>query len=139
MITGATYGLSFSDHPTWMYGKPELMITVQSDSIEWARAAANMAFQLRGSCPFAYGNTIRYGKPIAEDSEMDAFFIFAPSILNKEDYLHIDLGLDYKICTAGLYPIYSSEIELINTWGLKDFWHHPEFDIYNIKRKPITG
>ncbi|MEQ8477574.1 hypothetical protein [Fulvivirga sp.] len=69
---------------------------------------------------------------------MDAFLVFAPSILDKEFYLNIDIGLDYKINIAGLYPIYSTEMKLVNEWGLEKFWHHPDFDNYNVNRKQIT-
>ena len=68
---------------------------------------------------------------------MDAFLIFGPSILDKEDYLGIDIGQDYKINLAGLYPIYSSEIEKYSGIGLEEFWNHPNFDLYNVNRKRI--
>jgi hypothetical protein len=68
---------------------------------------------------------------------MDAFLIFKPSILDKEDYLGIDIGLDYKINLAGLHPIYSSEIEKYNQIGPEEFWDHPYFDLYNVNRKRI--
>jgi len=71
-------------------------------------------------------------------SEMDAFFIFAPSILDQEDYLNIDIGTDYKISIAGLYPMYSDELEVYEKIGLEEFWHHPDYDNYSVRRKKIT-
>lgn len=68
---------------------------------------------------------------------MDAFLVFAPSILDKRDFANIDIGLNYKINIAGLYPIYASEMEYIEKNGLEKFWQHPNFDIYNMNRKRI--
>jgi hypothetical protein len=137
-VTGITYGLSLVDHPEWTLGKPELCISVESKDENWARAASFIAGKLRGDCPFSYGQTVNFKGQICDDSEMDAFFVFAPSILDKEDYLNIDIGLDYKINIAGLYPIYSSEIEVLGEIGLHDFWHHPNFDNYAVNRERIT-
>ncbi len=136
-VTGITYGLSLVDHPEWKLGKPELCISVESTDENWAKAASYIAGKLRGECPFYYGQTINFNGKICDDSEMDAFFVFAPSTLEKDDYLNIDIGLNYKINIAGLYPIYSSEIEVIDKIGLKDFWHHPKFDNYAVNREKI--
>jgi hypothetical protein len=75
---------------------------------------------------------------ISEDSDMEAFFIFAPSTLDKEDYLNIDIGADYKINIASLYPIYSDEIEVYEAIGLEKFWHHPDYDNYSVNRPHVT-
>ena len=139
MVTGLTYGLSHVRHPDWKIGHLELLISVESTDKAWAKAAGFIAQDLRGDCPFSYGNTINFGEPISDESEMDAFVVFAPSILNKEYYLDIDIGLDHTISLAGLYPIYSSEMNLINEWGLEKFWHHPDFDNYSVSRRRITG
>ena len=137
MITGLTYGLSLVNHQDWKYGRPELMISVESNDIAWGQVVGYLANKLRGDCPFSYGNTINFREKVSDDSEMDAFLIFAPSILDKEDFLNTNIGADYKINLKGVYPIYSSEIQLISEWGLEKFWHHPDFDMYNVKRKPI--
>jgi len=137
MITGLTYGLSLTTHSKWSYARPELIITVASKELVWGQVAGYIANQLRGDCPFGYGDIINFKEKISPDSEMDAFLIFAPSILEKEDYLQIDLGLDYQINLTGLYPIYSSEISKLNAWGLEKFWHHPNFDLYDVNRKII--
>lgn len=96
-----------------------------------------IANKLRGDCPFCYGQTINFGERISDDSEMDAFFIFAPSTLNSEDYSNIDIGEDYKINIAGLYPMYSDELDIYSEIGLEAFWHHPNFDNYSVTRKRI--
>ena len=138
MITGITYGLSLGNHPDWKFGRPELIITVDSKDASWAQVAGYLANSLRGNCPFSYSNTINFREKISDESEMDAFLVFAPSILDKKDFADIDIGLDYKINIAGLYPIYASEMELIEKNGLEKFWKHPDFDMYNVNRKPIS-
>jgi hypothetical protein len=137
-ITGITYGLSLVKHPNWKFGRPELCITVESTSADWPAAMGYLANNLRGEFDFSYGQAIEFGQ-ISENSEMDAFFIFAPAILKKEDYLNIDIGLDYKINIAGIYPLYSDELSTYHQLGLEKFWHHPDFDIHSITRKRITA
>ena len=137
MITGITYGLSLVNHPEWKFGRPELIITVDSKDASWAQVAGYLANSLRGDCPFSYSNTINFREKISDESEMDAFLVFAPSILDKKDFANIDIGLNYKINIAGLYPIYASEMEYIEKNGLEKFWKHPNFDMYNVKRKRI--
>jgi len=137
-ITALTYGLSLVKHPDWKFGRPELCISVESPNLDWGQVVGFIANKLRGDCPFCYGQTINFREQISEDSEMDAFFIFAPSTLDKQDYLNIDIGLDYKINIAGLYPMYSDELDAYGNIGLEAFWHHPNFDNYSVKRKRIT-
>ncbi len=137
MITGITYGLSLVEHQDWTKGKPEMIITVKSTDPSWAMAAGYIANSLKGNCPFTYGNTINFNGPISEESEMDAFLIFAPAILDQDAYLNINVNDELPIHLAGLYPIYSTEMNLIDEWGLEKFWHHPDFDMYDVHRKRI--
>ena len=138
MITGVTYGLSLERHSEWLEDKrAELIITVDSDKIDWALVVGYVANNLRGHAPFCYGDTINFGEKISDDSEMSAFTVFVPSILENEDYLDIDIGLSYKINISGLYPIYSSEIEFIKRNGFEQFIDHENFDLYSINRKKI--
>jgi hypothetical protein len=37
MVTGVTYGLSLVEHEDWKFGRPELMITVDSKDIAWGQ------------------------------------------------------------------------------------------------------
>lgn len=136
--TAFTYGLSLINHAEWKSGRPELCISVKSSNLNWGQIVGFIANKLRGECPFSYGQTINFRENISDDSEMDAFFIFAPSTLDKQDYLYIDIGLEYTINIAGLYPIYSDELEVYEHIGIKAFWHHPNFDNYSINRKRIT-
>ena len=109
----------------------------RSQNKSWAQIVGFLAKQLRGKFPFCYGQTINFREKISDDSEMDAFLIFAPSILDKEHYLDINIGTDYKINIAGLFPIYSSELEQIDKIGLEAFWKHPDFDPYNVQRNRV--
>lgn len=137
--TAFTYGLSLVQHPAWKVGRAELCISVSSPRLDWAQAMGYIANKLRGDCPFSYGQLINFEEKISDDSEMDAFFIFAPSTIDKEDYLHIDIGAGYKVSIASLYPMYSDEIEVYENIGLEKFWHHPNFDNYKVDRKKIKG
>src|SRR5262245_46124043 len=78
-ITAFTYGLSLVAHPSWKYGRPELCISVESTELSWAMAMGYVANQLRGEAEFSYGEMINMEARISEDSEMEGFFIFAPS------------------------------------------------------------
>lgn len=137
-ITGVTYGLSEVAHPEWRAGRPELIITVDSTDVAWALALADVANALRGECPFAYGDVIDVGKRIASGSEMSAFVVFAPSILEREQFLGIDVGGPQPVNLAGMYPIYDTEREVIRRSGLEHFWNHPNFDLYDVKRPAVA-
>jgi hypothetical protein len=134
LLTGLTYGLSLSDHPEWRLGKPELIVSVRSAEVIWAQAVAFIAEQLRGACPFTYGTTLNFGERISTDSEMTAFVIFAPAVLERAGFLGIDVG-DCKINLAGCYPIYESERTFIGKHGLEIFWKR-EWDPYDVRRAP---
>lgn len=138
-ITALTYGLSLVKHPDWKFGRPELCISVESSSVAWGQVLSYIANKLRGDCPFCYGQTINFHEQISEDSDMDAFFVFTPSILDKADYLNIDIGTDYNINISGLYPMYSDELPFYNQAGLEKFWHHPDYDNYSVTRKKILS
>src|SRR5262245_484828 len=89
-ITGVTYGLSEVEHSDWRYGRPELIISVDSKELAWPLAVAEIANGLRGKCPFCYGDVINFHEEISPDSKMSAFFVFVPSILEKQSFLDID-------------------------------------------------
>lgn len=138
-ISAVTYGLSLASHEAWKFGKPELCICVDSNDQAWGKVIGYLAQTQRGVRAFTYGEIINFGQPVADDSEMDAFFIYAPSFLDPEHYSDIETGRDFKINLAGVYPIYSSEIPLIQEWGFEKFWDHPDYDLYSVTRAPIQG
>ena len=134
-ITGFTFGLHLADHPDWKLGRPELMISVESSDEAWPLAVAYMAERLRGRCPFCYGNTINFHDKISTESDLDAFLIFAPPFL-KKDQMAVELN-GFTCNIAGMYPLYSSELPLYEELGLERFWHHPEWDPLNVHRLPM--
>lgn len=138
-ITGVTFGLSEIAHPAWRSRRPELIISVESTDIAWPLAVAEIASQLRGQCPFGYGDVIDFGRKISEESEMSAFLVFTPAILAPEASLGIDVGADQPLDITGIYPIYESERAVLAEIGLQQFWEHPNFDRYDVHRAPVPG
>lgn len=137
MRTTITYGLSLADHSDWRLAKPELLISVQSDHTGWGLAVAFLAEQLRGDCPFTYGETINFGERMAPDSAMTAFLIFAPAVLDPEDYLDIDVGDTLPVVINGCYPIHEVERQYVAEHGIEDFWHQ-DWDPYDVTRPPAV-
>jgi hypothetical protein len=137
MLTALTYGLSLADHPTWRLGKPELCISVTSADVAWGLATAFLAERLRGECPFGYGDAVSLGEPAADESAMTDFLVFAPAVLEQEDFLDIDVGDDLPINISGFYPIHESERVFIEANGLDAFWQL-DWDLYDVRRGPAA-
>jgi hypothetical protein len=137
-MTAVTYGLSLVEHPDYKETRPELCICVESEDVNWGIVIGHIANHLRGKYPFTYGFTIDFKDQIAKDSEMNAFLVFAPTIFEREEWMGIDVGEDYTINLTGLFPIYSSELEAYNIMGIEEFWTHPNFHPYNVKRERIS-
>jgi hypothetical protein len=138
-ITGVTFGVSEIAHAAWRSGVPELIISVQSTDAAWPLAVAELANQLRGQCPFGYGDVIDFGGRIAKESEMSAFLVFTPAILAPHASLGIDVGAKLPINIAGVYPIYESERAVLAEIGLQRFWEHPDFDRYDVHRAAVSA
>lgn len=135
LLTGFTLGLSAVVHPDWKLGRPELMISVESRDEAWTFAIGYMAERLRGKCPFCYGNTINFHANVSKESKLDAFLIFAPPFLTKEQ-MTVQFQ-DFRCNIAGMYPMFSSEFARYEELGLERFWELPSWDPFNVKRKPI--
>ena len=71
-MMAVTYGLSLASHPQWTAGTPELCICVESVDANWALAVAFIAEQMRGECPFLYGDMLDFGGPMSEESPMSS-------------------------------------------------------------------
>lgn len=136
-LTAASYGLSLAEHPEWRLGRAELCISVRSRDERWARAMALVADQLRGVSPFAYGETINFRERISPESSMSSFVIFAPAILDRADYLNIDIGDTMPIHLQGVYPIHETERVWIKQHGLAAFWQL-DWDPYDVARPSVT-
>lgn len=138
--SAVTYGLSLSDHPAWKHGRPELMISVEDDDPAWGMAIGDIAEQHRGESTFSYGQTVDFGGRISDRSEMSGFFLFAPTLVERtlvrQEYA-IPLSR-YTVFLTGLYPMYAEEITVYRRIGLEQFWKHPDFDRWNIRRPRLT-
>jgi hypothetical protein len=137
LLTGLTYGLSLGSHPEWRLGKPELCICVRSRDPAWAFALGQLAMGLRGACPFAYGDTINFNERVSEESDMTAFVVFAPAVLDRNDFTGIDVGDELPINIAGMYPIHEVERLWIHEHGLKAFWEL-DWDPGDVGRPPAV-
>jgi hypothetical protein len=139
--TSFTYGVSLADHEAWTSGRPELCLSVRSSDDGWPEALGVMAESLRGQCPFRYGDLIRFDTPIAPDSKMTAFLVFASTVLDPES-ARAEVGPPGQedsdvIHLYGIYPIHDSEAEYIGTEGLESFWRL-EWDRYDVTRPPAV-
>lgn len=142
LATTITYGVSLARHADWPPGGgAELCMCVRSQDPTWPRALGLIAEQLRGVCPFAYGNTIDFGERIAPDTAMTAFLVFASSVVEREDAIGIDVaepGTPPDLITIqGVYPIHELERQYIDAYGLEGFWHM-DWDTYDVARPPAV-
>jgi Suppressor of fused protein (SUFU) len=136
VLTPFTYGLSLADHADWKLGAPELVICVQSEDPAWGWAVAEVASRLRGRCPFCIGNTINFQEQIAAESEMSAFFVFYPSVLDQESAT-VTLP-ERPVHIVGMYPIYEGEISIIQQIGPVAFWDLDGYDCYSVHRPDLS-
>jgi hypothetical protein len=142
ILTALTYGLSLAQHPEWRFGRPELCISVKSDDPTWGLAIAHLASSLAGSCPFCYGDTIKFGEPVVEGSQLSSFVVFAPIGLDRADFLNVlrepeGAAADDVVNLTGMYPIHDSERDFIQAEGLEAFWKL-DWDPYDPFREPVA-
>jgi hypothetical protein len=137
MLTAITYGVSLAEHPEWTHGKPELLLSVSSLDPAWGYVLGHVAETLRGACPFSYGDTINFGEPVTPGSGLNAFVVFAPAVLGREDYTEIDVGDELPLSIQGVYPIHQSERAFIHEHGLEAFWNQ-DWDPYDVTRRPAV-
>jgi hypothetical protein len=133
MTTAVTCGLSLADHPDWKFGRPELIVTMCSDSLDWGLAAGWFASAFFGEKRFSYGDVFKLDDPISDEGAMNAYLLFAPSFLDQEQ-ARFDLG-SKPINLVGLYPLYDDEIDTYERLGLQAFWHADGFELDN----PVRG
>ena len=136
-MTAITYGLSEKSHPDWKNGRCELTLSLDTKDKDWGFAMATFASSFAGKKSFTYGSVFTTDLPLSEESEMCGFFVFAPSFLERNQAI-LQLP-DYKIFLAGMYPIYKEEVAVLDEIGLEKFWHHNNFDMYNVNRKQVRA
>lgn len=134
---GFTIGLSSYEHCDWKIAKPELCISINSIDPKWTLAVGELAYRLKGDCPFCYGDLIRFGCPISSESELSAFVAFAPSFMPRED-TSIEL-FDRTISLIQMYPIYEDEIAWIDKFGMEEFFTRPGSFFEDPKRKSLSS
>jgi hypothetical protein len=137
MITGVTYGLSLFPFPGWKFSRPEMIVSVRSLDPAWPCAAAVFATNFRGERPFKSGDVFTTDHPLAPDTSMTGFLVFAQSVL-PDEHATVQLN-DYKVHLSQFYPIYGQEVPLYQRIGLEEFWKHKQFDKFNVARKPIRN
>ncbi|QQR83995.1 suppressor of fused domain protein [Candidatus Peregrinibacteria bacterium] len=137
LTTFVTYGLSEAAHPKWHFGRPELILSVESTNEAWGIALASLVNKFRGEKTFANGSTYQLDIPITDQSAMNGFVIFAPSFLTNSESV---FELPYKtVYLSQAYPIYPNESLMIEKLGFESFWSHKEFtDPYNPSRKDVS-
>jgi len=135
-LTAITYGLSEANHPDWKFGRPELVVTLDTSDKAWGMAAGFLASQYQGEKPFRYGDLYTLDGPVSDESEMVGYLVFAPSFLNQEQ-AKIELS-EKTIYLTGMYPVYKEEIDLYHKIGLEKFWHSDGFDMYDVHRQNIA-
>lgn len=137
-ITGLSSGLSNYDNIKHTRGsRVELCISVKTNNPEWGLVAGHIANRLKGKCPFNYGEIINFGDNIGSESKMTSFFTYAPTILEKEQFMDVNITSNHIIQIVGLYPIYKEEIFTFQTIGIKEFWNNENYDPFDISRPLI--
>ena len=131
-ITGFTYGLSSVDNPLWRLGKPETVISVDSESLDWPLAGGFLVKRFRGKSAFEYGDVLRFGERIVDESEMSAVVVFIPTDI-PENAGSLKLP-DRTINLVQLYPIYEEEIDLIRQHGPEEFLTRDDVDFHDVHR-----
>jgi hypothetical protein len=135
-LTAFSFGLSSAEHKEWKNSRPELIISVNSDDVSWVLAMGEIIKNGREKSLFLLGDIIRFGVPISSESEISAFFIFSCNILDDDD---ININVDgWKINISQLYPIFTSEIDVIKKIGCENFFTRSEIDFFDVKRKPFV-
>ncbi|MCD4825914.1 MAG: suppressor of fused domain protein [Phycisphaerae bacterium] len=135
--TAFTYGLSCIDKPEWLYGRPEILISVKSQDNAWALAMGDIVKRTRYTSLFEYGTILDFGEKISTDSEMSCFFIFANSLLEQEDS-KVMLS-NQLINFVQLYPIYKEEVPILRKKGIEEFFFKTDIDFYNVQRQPFKS
>jgi hypothetical protein len=130
--TAFTFGISLVSHESWRFGSPEIVLNINSQDNDWLLSLGAICADLRGTCPFSLGNVLRFGKPLSSESQMSAYFLFWPTILDKSQQ-QIQLS-DQTINMVQAYPIFDSEREIISNVGAEKFFMS-DIEFTDVKRK----
>jgi len=137
LTTFVTYGLSEVTHPTWHFGRPELILSVESNKDAWGIGLAFIVDQFRGDKAFSHGSTYMLDRPLIDESDMSGFVIFKPSFLDLEQSV-FQLPTTTVYLTQA-YPIYPNEAQVIEKRGFEAFWTDERLkDVYDVGREEIA-
>ena len=135
-LTAITCGLSNAKHPDWKFGAPELIVTLDTEDTSWGLAAGYFASAFFGEKRFSYGDVFKVDDSLSDESEMNGYFLFAPSFLDHDE---AEFKLSERtIHLVGMYPVYNEEIDIYYDVGLERFWKADNFDMYDPKRLRVT-
>ena len=135
-VTAFTFGISFVRHPSWQSGVPEVVISVNSTDDDWLLSLGAIACSLRGKCPFSYGNVLRFGKPLGRETEMSSYFLFWPTILEKDQQQLIIS--DRVVSFKQAYPIFESEADAIGKTGAEKLFMMDGVDYSDVSRDKVA-
>jgi len=135
-ITAVTFGLSLVPHKEWKKARPELLVSVKDKDHSWAKALGEVAYQLRGKCPFVFGDTVGLETNIAKNTKMSSFVAFAPIVLDRKDTV-VPLS-SYPVELRQLYPLYTGERVRIDNEGLDWFLEVDGLNPHDVKRKDFS-
>ena len=117
-LTAFTVGMS-SVAPVSGGERPELVISVKSANVAWARAIGVIAERYRGQSSFRPGDTVTLSDEISRSSAMRSFLVHNPSLSGLAgEPLEIE---DRSIRLLQLYPVHDSEVALIRKYGYQAF------------------
>jgi hypothetical protein len=135
-IAGFTYGLSSASHPEWQIAKPELFISMDSERLDWTLAAGSVVKAGRGRDRFHEGDVFDFGGPISPDeSELSVLLLFLVTDLDP-DFAHIELP-DGPVNLIQLYPMYASELPLLEEQGPEEFLSTENVNFRDPRRSPL--
>jgi len=134
-ITSFSYGLSSAAQPEWKHSRPELIISVKSSDNAWAFCMGEIIRGYRTETSFSYGTILNFRQSISDESGLTSFLVFACTLLDKED-LKISLP-DRIVHFSQMYPIYESEVPMIDRLGVEKFFWDMGIDFYDVRRQPL--
>lgn len=137
-MTAYSYGLSAARKPAHETMGRELVIQLNSHLENWGNVLGFLISHLRDDCPFDPGQVIRFGQPIAADSDMEHFMVH-----HVDDNLGtsstFNLSKRFSLQLVQLSPIYGNEMAIIDKKGWSDFYSHLQAIKNDVKRKPIVA
>lgn len=134
--TAFSFGLSSADHEEWRLGKPELMTSVKSTDESWGLCMGEIVRNYRADSLFEYGTILHFRQRIADDCPMTSFFIFASSLLDKEQQCIV--LPDRRVNIAQMYPIFEQEAGLVRDIGVERFFFDLKIDFFDLARPCVV-